>query len=317
MNVTQMNVNERLKNLIDGLDAAQDVVPLATQPLGKAVFVGSGDSLSSALLATSTGHRALSSGDLTWTGRLPFDTDMVVGISHSGSSAATVRSLQVARDKGTRTIAITSNASSPLAAAADEVQLVPALRLQERIPSAGHLMLGLGVAALLGIETKNATSDLARLITRQVPVIENSIGELPAQPVGISVLTLPELRCAGDFWMLKLIEAVGITVRTVALEESGHVDYFLGPEPRLALQLAGADGADRFKRLATALESTGQTVSRIDFVPPVERDLRSNILFELAAAAAGAMWADAAAEAWGRPPFRGGAVNMDASHIQL
>ena len=62
---------------------------------------------------------------------------------------------------------------------------------------------------------------------------------------------------------IELIEAVGISVRTVALEESGHVDYFIGPQPHLALQLIGGAGRPRFDRLHQALEHTGQTVQQI------------------------------------------------------
>ncbi|MFF5290902.1 hypothetical protein [Paractinoplanes globisporus] len=45
------------------------------------------------------------------------------------------------------------------------------------------------------------------------------------------MLTLPDLRAAGDIWSLKLIEATGLAARSVPLEESGHVDYFVGPQP--------------------------------------------------------------------------------------
>jgi hypothetical protein len=44
---------------------------------------------------------------------------------------------------------------------------------------------------------------------------------------------------------------------------------------------------------------------------------RSALVLELAGAAAGAVFAAEAAKRWGRPPFRGGAVNMDAAHIKL
>lgn len=300
------------------LRAVDDVRPTIASPVQGAVFVGSGDSLSSALLATAYGHRALSSGDLTWTGRLPFGTETVVGISHSGTSGATVRALRLATENGTRTIAITSNPESPLAAAADEVQLVPSLALQETIPSAGHLMLGLGVAAVAGEDVTGAAADIAALLEAQGEALAAAVEALPASaPNGVSILTLPDLRGAGDFWMLKLIEAVGVGVRTVPLEESGHVDYFIGPEAHLTLQLVGNVGVARFDRLAVALESTGQTVRQVRLAPPAGQSARDGIVFELAGAAAGSVFAGEAAARWQRPPFRGGAVNMDARHIKL
>ena len=300
------------------LRAVDDVRPTIASPVQGAVFVGSGDSLSSALLATAYGHRALSSGDLTWSGRLPFGTETVVGISHSGTSGATVRALRLATENGKRTIAITSNPESPLAAAADEVQLVPSLALQETIPSAGHLMLGLGVAAVAGEDVAGAAADIAALLEARGETLAAAVEALPASaPNGVSILTLPDLRGAGDFWMLKLIEAVGVGVRTVPLEESGHVDYFIGPEPHLTLQLVGNVGVARFDRLAVALESTGQTIRQVRLAPPAGQSARDGIVFELAGAAAGSVFAGEAAARWQRPPFRGGAVNMDARHIKL
>ncbi|MGN6760846.1 MAG: SIS domain-containing protein [Leifsonia sp.] len=313
-----MTILPHLAAISKALRAVDDVRPSIQTPLRGAVFVGSGDSLSSALLSTAYGHRALSSGDLTWTGRLPFGTETVVGISHSGTSGATVRALRLATENGKRTIAITSNPESPLAAAADEVQLVPSLPLKETIPSAGHLMLGLGVAAAAGEDVSQAAADIAAALDAQGEALEAAIAALPAlAPNGVSVLTLPDLRGAGDFWMLKLIEAAGVAVRTVPLEESGHVDYFIGPEPHLALQLVGNLGGARFDRLAIALESTGQTVLPVRLVPPAGQASRDGIVFELASAAAGAVFAGEAAARWNRPPFRGGAVNMDARHIKL
>jgi hypothetical protein len=112
--------------------------------------------------------------------------------------------------------------------------------------------------------------------------------------------------------MLKLIEATGVSVRTTALEESGHVDYFIGPQPHLALQLIGGAGQQRFDRLQQALEHAGQTVQQIQIGTAA-----SGLLRELCGAVFASLFAGGAAKRWGRPPFRGGAVNMDASHIKL
>jgi len=310
---------EHLTRLIDSLESSDDIRP-NTKPASSegTIFIGSGDSLSSGILATAFGHRAFSSGDLTWTGTLPFGTQTVVGISHSGNSGATVRAIRLAREVGKRTIAITSNPASPLATEADEIQVVPTLTIAEVVPCAGHLMLGLGVAAVCGVDTAAASSELARTIAAHRGTIQTTVDALPASaPNGISILTLPELRGAGDFWALKLIEATGLTVRTVALEESGHVDYFIGPDSHLVLQLVGAAGRDRFERLAAALVSTGQTVHPVCFGGRATDDMRAAVLVEIAGAAVGALVAEAAAAQWDRPPFRGGAVNMDARHIKL
>lgn len=314
-----MSITAQLTTIRSSLDSIADVQPTVVTPLPiGTVFVGSGDSLSSALLATGYGHRAMSSGDITWMGTVPAGTNAVVGISHSGTSGATVRALRIARAAGVRVIAVTSNPDSPLAAEADELQLVPDLRLDEVIPVGGHLMLALGVAAVCGLDTMGATSQLARALTGLDASCAAAVAQLPTTaPAGISVLTLPDLRGAGDFFMLKLIEATGVSVRTVALEESGHVDYFIGPQSHLVLQLIGAAGPERFDRLQLALEHAGQWVQQIQIGPAAMVSEREEFLRELSGAVFAALLAGQAARRWGRPPFRGGAVNMDASHIKL
>ncbi|MFB7493175.1 SIS domain-containing protein [Streptomyces sp. NPDC056161] len=309
------------------LSAALKAALLATPPvvggavpdLGRAVFTGSGDSLASALVATAHGHRALSAGDLTWSETMPAGCDTVVGISHSGTSGATVRALRLAGAAGLKTVAITSQPSSPLAESADSVHLVPTLELAETVPCAGHVMLAQGVAAVCGVDTAPVGSALAGVLDGVRDLVTAQLDALPADaPAAISVLALPELRSGADFWVLKLIEACGLAARNVPLEESGHVDYFIGPQEHLTLQLIGLLGRPRFDRLAQALRSTGQRVQQIDLSGPATTDGPAGPLVrDLAAAVAGTWFADGAARRWGRPPFRGGAVNMDASHIKL
>jgi hypothetical protein len=314
-----VSTSAQLTALRDSLDAVADVEPPAASPLPVgSVFVGSGDSLSSALLAGAYGHRAMSSGDITWTGKLPAGANAVIGISHSGTSGATVRALRIAREVGVRTVAITSNPGSPLADEADELQLVPSLVIDEEIPVAGHLMLSLGVAAVSGRDVAGAGGALSRALAGLDAAVDAAAGRLPGSaPTSVSVLTLPDLRGAGDFLMLKLIEATGVSVRTVALEESGHVDYFIGPQPHLALQLIGGVGQQRFDRLQQALEHTGQTVQQIQIGAEASLGDRDQLLRELTGAVFASLFSGAAAKRWGRPPFRGGTVNMDAAHIKL
>lgn len=302
--------------------ALLDVPPVAVgsvPDLGRAVFVGSGDSLASGLIATGFGHRALSAGDVAWSEALPAACDTLVGISHSGTSGATVRALRMARSAGLKTVAITSQASSPLADSADEVQLVPVLRVEEVVPCAGHVMLAQGVAAVCGVDTSAFIPALAKNLDRVRVMVDAQVRALPeSAPAAMSVLSLPELCSGADFWVLKLIEACGLAVRSVPLEESGHVDYFIGPEQHLTLQLMGPHGRPRFDRLAEALRTTGQTVVQVDTSGLTDPDLPdAAVLHDIATAVAGAWFAQGAALRWGRPPFRGGAVNMDAQHIKL
>jgi hypothetical protein len=261
----------------------------------------------------------MSAGDVAWSEALPAACDTLVGISHSGTSGATVRALRMARAAGLKTVAITSQAASPLADSADEVQLVPTLQVEEIVPCAGHVMLAQGVAAVCGIDTSSFNEALAQRLDRVCATVDGQLRALPeTAPTAVSVLSLPELCSGADFWVLKLIEACGLAVRGVPLEESGHVDYFIGPEQHLTLQLVGPHGRPRFDRLAEALRSTGQTVRQVDFSDLVDPDVRdADILRDITTAVAGTWFAHGAALRWGRPPFRGGAVNMDARHIKL
>lgn len=305
----------------DGLrQALASTPPVITEPmppLGNMVFVGSGDSLASALESSRAGHRAMSSGDIAWTGTVPPSCDTVVGISHSGTSGATVRALRIARKAGLRTVAITSRTDSPLAAAADHLQPVPGLECNEVIPVTGHLMLAQGVAAVSGFDTSLTNRDLATALADVEALIDNVAAQLPGHaPDGMSILSLPGLRGAADFASLKFIEATGLSVRNVPLEESGHVDYFIGPQSHLTLLYEGGEADFRFARLAEALAATGQTVLRI--AAPTVTEAKDEMLTRSLATAVFSSWlAYHASVRWQRPWFRGGQVNMDASHIKL
>ncbi|WP_353081207.1 SIS domain-containing protein [Tessaracoccus lapidicaptus] len=312
-----MSVEQDFAGLRAALASTPSVTPAELGDLGRAVFVGSGDSLASALHASPHGHRAMSSGDIAWMDQAPAGCDTVVGISHSGTSGGTVKALRIARRAGLKTVAITSWAESPLAQAADVVQPVASLRYPEVVPVAGHLMLAQGVAAVCGVDTTAVNRQLLDNLDVIEALVEASAGELPTTlPQGISILSLPDLRSAADFATLKFIEATGLTVRNVPLEESGHVDYFIGPQSHLTLLLQADAAAFRFERLAQALEATGQTVHTVIW-PGAANTPEDFLVRDLAMAVHNTWLAYRASKLWARPWFRGGQVNMDASHIKL
>jgi D-sedoheptulose 7-phosphate isomerase len=73
--------------------------------------------------------------------------DVLVGISTSGGSRNVLRALQAARERGCATVAFTGASGGPVAAAADEVFLVPSSetpRIQET-----HIVLGHALCALV------------------------------------------------------------------------------------------------------------------------------------------------------------------------
>jgi hypothetical protein len=93
------------------------------------------------------------------------------------------------------------------------------------------------------------------------------------------------------------------------------VDFFIGPQPHLTIQLLGGTGQTRHAQLGRALAANGHTVVSIDATRHlVGADPRQR---QLALAAFGAYVAHTLSARWGLPPFRNGQVPMDASHIQI
>jgi fructoselysine-6-P-deglycase FrlB-like protein len=307
---------DELHALISALGATTLPRLLAISDLGRALFVGSGDSLSACLLTEPLGHRAASAGDIAWTGRVPPHFDTVVGVSRSGRTQGTIAAIEVARKAGLRTVALTVNPDSTLVSVSDQVALAPNVTSEETIPAAGYISLALSVLDMVGEHVTDGFIAVADCLSRLAGATESMLGAIPERPPsGISVLSLPDMRSAGDFWSLKLIEATGLAVRSVPLEESGHVDYFIGPQAHSTIQLVGQQGRARHARLAEALEANGHAVTLLDapsILPDVDARTR-----EISLAAYGAHVAHLRSSRWNLTPFRNGEVPMDAQHIQL
>ncbi|MDO5372278.1 MAG: hypothetical protein Q4F10_02395 [Corynebacterium glutamicum] len=312
---------QQLKDFVYALRQLGEIeITNVDKVVGNVIYTGCGDSLASSYLAQSRGSRAMSAGDIEWMESIPPNTDTLVGISLSGTSGAPIRALRRARDAGITTLAVTSDEETPLGQAANFVQALPRLDVKEELPVAGHVVLSLGVAATLGIDVNGIAQELAdRLETHGQQIIDEFLAQIPKNiPGAVSVLSLPDLRSGANFWTLKFMEGCGLPARDVPVEESGHVDYFIGPQEHLIVSLLGRAGKGRFDRLCQALEANGMTVISLDFGSVVpQNDNRSDLLRELFAAVVGTYAIVSAAKFWGRPPFRGGEVNMDASHITI
>jgi hypothetical protein len=286
-----------------------------------AVFAGCGDSLAAALLSENYGHQAKSSGDLAWCSQRSAAYTTLVAVSSSGGSGATVLAARKAAKRGVSTIAVTASADSPLSEACNRTLVVPSLTVTETVPAASYVMLSLGVLAACNVDLSDVPVRIGDAIEALLEPASHAVDNFPLQPPwGISVLTLPDMRSAGEFWSLKLIEATGLPVRSVPLEESGHVDYFIGPQPHVTVQLVGREGRERHAELSDALRRNGHDLVRLDVGRWMTeaRDLESgDDCVAVATGAVGAYVATDVADLWARVPFRNGDVNMDASHIQL
>jgi len=312
----EVTPRHELHALITALSAATmpNVPPVSH--LGRGLFVGSGDSLSACLLTEPFGHRAASAGDIAWTGHVSPHFDTMVGVSHSGRTRATVAAVETAHKAGLRTAAITVNADSPLASVSDHVVLAPDIHIDETIPAAGYVSLALSVLDMVGAPVANGFIAVADGLRRLAAATEPTLAAVPGRPpLSVSALSLPDMRSAGDFWSLKLIEATGLAARSVPLEESGHVDYFVGPQAHLTIHLVGRQGQARHARLARTLQANGHAVAMLDVASILpDADART---CELSAAAYGAHVAHLLSSRWNLSPFRNGEVPMDAQHIQL
>lgn len=315
-----MKMTQSIDSLVAALETMPDVEATRIDPDLNVVYTGCGDSLASAYVATRRGGRAFSAGDIEWMEELPQRADVLIGISNSGTSGATIRALRRAREAGLQTVAITSSSESVMAREASELQLIPAFGVTEDVPVAGHLALAIGVGATCGYPVNAIAKRVAKGVESIRSTVERVAKQLPDHaPYAMTVLSLPELKSAGNFATLKFMEATGIAARDVPLEECGHVDYFVGPQEHLVLSMRGLCGRARFERLERALAENGHTVIPIDFSHICDGDVcaQADLVRELVAAVAVTFIAIEAAEKWNRPPFRGGAVNMDASHIKI
>jgi hypothetical protein len=307
---------QRIARILAAADPARLTRP---QHLEAPVFVGSGDSLAACVHARHYGHCALSAGDLAWTSVFTQPCKTVVGVSYSGRTGATVGAVRAARSAGLATAAVTSDAESPMALEADAVIEVPTAVGHAIVPAAGFVCLAAGVLAACGLPTNGLPQAVAAALEPWNLRMADLAESLPARPpAAISILSLPDLRPAGDFWSLKFIEATGIAARSVPLEECGHVDYFIGPQAHLVIDLIGRDGGQRHARLTDALRANGHETMRVEVREGAGGALSLGAhIAALAIAVAGAELAYQAARSWNRQPFRGGAVDLTGGHITL
>lgn len=279
----------------------------------RAAFLGCGDSLAAARPAEWLGHRVISAGDIAWSQEAPQGVDTVVPLSWSGRTGATIRAAEIAKDAGLRVVSVTANGESPLAELSDEVIVLPSVDHSEDIPAIGYAVHSAAVAQLC-TGTSLPLDRIAEDWAGAARHVDELVAESGQLPWGIAIASMPDAHGTAEFWMLKLIEATGLTVRTTAIEEVGHVDYFIGPQPHLVLALSGASVAQRVTALGDALARNGQRVVQARIADTTELTGWSR---QVLGGVVGADYAAGLAKEWDRPFFRGGQVDMSAQHIQI
>ena len=219
--------------------------------------------------------RAWRSMDLRWSRHLLGPDDLVVGASISGRTPRTVEALLLARKKGALTLAITDNAGSPVALAADEALVLGTATAEELEDEvyAGYrhiiaqtqtflavLLVELELlSALSGIPL--ATGRIPERVGRLVDDLEPPVRELAprffADGSRVVLLGSGPFRPAALYGGAKFMEfAVPSAVQ--CLEEFNHLEAFVsGAETRIVMLAGDEPSRDRAAELAGPLETLG------------------------------------------------------------
>lgn len=220
------------------------------------------------------------------------DQVLLIGISASGETARTLEALELGRERGLRTLAITAWPDSSLAQAADHIlsfsmpqyELGPGL-----ISYLGSLLSGFAVARQLAPERVRSAADqgiqavsrgLASHLAEQLAVGAELAGQLSAgAPIQSAGEAGPQQLELGDhlprlpitflgsgpaygsamFAAAKLIEAAGWPAWAQDTEEWAHLEYFADP-PELPLWLLS--GAGRSLDRENEIEQAAQRIGR-------------------------------------------------------
>ncbi|MCR9089342.1 MAG: SIS domain-containing protein [Rhodobacteraceae bacterium] len=260
--------------LLTGIAAALAEAAAPLRPTAGTVWAGGcGDSIFAAeALAPhfrAQGHsfRPASAAELLWDADIrPGDT--VIGISISGSTRRTVDALRTARDREARTIAVTINADSALAQAADATLLLPYTPISRAIPHGFdyHVTLlalaalagpldGFDPGALLASATEPARADAAR------------IAETLAEGARFFFLgSGGAARGTAAFAAAKMHEAGGLAAWSFEAENFCHgAQFMLTPGDYVGLFGTGGPADARTRALKPGLERLGATVGAAGF----------------------------------------------------
>jgi glutamine---fructose-6-phosphate transaminase (isomerizing) len=215
----------------------------------------------------------------------PADSNLVLAISASGQVSRTIEAMELARQQGATTVAVTGNRDSPLAQAADFTLLAAVPPLEE--DEAGIIVPGLRsyLASLLalylcaiqlgegrGYLSLGEAEELRLELRGAADLIEQTIafnGETAAQLAHAWNDTDYHVFCGAGpnygtalFSAAKLLEASGDPAAGQETEEWAHLEYFgrHAPTPTFLISAGGWD-EDRALEVATAAKAIGRRVA--------------------------------------------------------
>ncbi len=221
-------------------------------------------------------------------------TNLVLGVSVSGMVSRTIEALDLARQAGAVTVALTGNPEGPFGQAAENIleTAVPPLPDELRgmvVPGIRSYLasqIALYLAALRIAEVRSQISTTAadserRLIAALADVMEETIAV--CEPIVDELVeewrgaTLYEFVGAGPlygvamFSAAKLLEASGDAALAQETEEWSHLQYFAADAkiPAVLLSANGFD-ADRMAEVARAAQSIGRPLALVATADAVE-----------------------------------------------
>ena len=211
--------------------------------------------------------------------------NLVIGVSVSGIVSRTIEALEMARQAGATTIALTGNPAGPLGQAAHatletavpalpsdvEVAVVPGVR-SYLASQVALLMAALRIGEVRGHLTTRA-ADEERAAIRQLadamqatidacePLIDELVETWRDAPMFEFVGAGP-LYGVAMFSAAKVLEASGDQALAQETEEWSHLQYFAA-EPKIPVMLLCANGfdADRMAEVARAARSIGRPIA--------------------------------------------------------
>jgi glucosamine--fructose-6-phosphate aminotransferase (isomerizing) len=187
---------------------------------------------------------------------------MLVAVSHSGEVARIVEAAQHARALGSFVLAVTADANSRLAGAADATLLIPAPPFP---PAPGvrsyattllalyHLAIRIG--EVRGRYTMDEAADRRRQLAGLADLIESTmqaadaaateIAERWAEYSTVELLGSGPGRASADYGAAKVLEAAGLRAYGQDIEEFAHLHYFVADTASPTVIVAPGNSASR------------------------------------------------------------------------
>ncbi|MCF3936196.1 SIS domain-containing protein [Acuticoccus sp. M5D2P5] len=207
--------------------------------------------------------------DILWH-NAPRPGETLIALSHGGRTRRTIEALAVARTRRARTIALTTDAESPLARLAEQVLLLPLPARTDTHPAAlGMMMTVLALAVLARTPQETCADAIDRLDQAYAPFAREAApvaAGLKADGRCVFLATGPALGLAD--YGANLARRAGVDAMALEAESATHCAAHAFRAGDHAVLLGDGSAADaRTAALGAGLRRLGLSVSRAGFSP--------------------------------------------------